>query len=192
VPSGWKQTASTTVASVLVRWRTNGEIMAYFPCDIPRNVSLNYSPAPGKPGLYCITIEQDDGMPLIYIGESEYLPKRLGEYTRRLHEKKPEGTSARLASATRVAACGERRATVDVATTGKIILQSEDAGLRMLAEAAAVLDEERKHDPRAYVLNKALDDGHRWIGPAHPLDDPVARRPGPGLPLARQAVDPAS
>lgn len=170
------------MVSVLVKWRANGEIRAYSPCDIPRNVLLNYSPTPGKPGLYRITIEQDDGIPLIYIGESEFLPKRLGEYTRLLHENNPEGTSARLAAEIRAAACAERLVTVDVATTGKMMLQGEEAGLRMtvkahriLAEAAAVLAEEWKHDTRAYILNKALDDGLRWIGPAHPLDEPVAR-----------------
>jgi hypothetical protein len=61
-------------------------------------------PSPGKPGLYRITIEQDDSIPLVYIGESEFLPKRLGEYARFLHEKKPEGTSARLAAGIRAAA----------------------------------------------------------------------------------------
>jgi hypothetical protein len=77
VTSRWKQIPSTTTVSVLVKWRTNGEIRAYFPCDIPRNVTLDYSPAPGKHGLYRITIEQDGRTPLIYIGESEFLPQRL-------------------------------------------------------------------------------------------------------------------
>ena len=75
--------------SVLVKWRTTGEIRTYFPCGIPRNVMLNYSPAPGKHGLYRIIIEQDDRTPLIYIGESEFLPQRLSGYIRFLHEKAP-------------------------------------------------------------------------------------------------------
>lgn len=56
---------------------------------------------------------------------------------------------------------------------------------RILAEAAAVLAEEWKHDASAYVLNKALDDGRRWIGPAHPLGEPAARQAGPRSPLTR-------
>jgi hypothetical protein len=185
VTPGWKQTASATIVSVLVKWRTNGKIMAYFPCDIPRNVRLNYFLAPRKPGLYRITIEQDDGVPLIYIGESAFLPQRLREYTVLLHEKEPESTKARLAAEIRAAACAERRITVHVATTGKMVLQGEETDLRMaikahriLAEAAAVLDEQWKHDTSAYLLNKALDDGFRWIGPAHPLNEPVPRQNG--------------
>jgi hypothetical protein len=181
----WKQTPSRTIVSVLVKWRTNGEIRAYFPCDIPRNARLRYSLAPQKPGLYRITIEQDDDIPLIYIGESEYLPGRLHQYTGLLHEKRPQSTSARLAAEIRAAACAERRITIDVATTGRIALQGEEADLmmtikahRILAEAAAVLDEDWKHGTGAYLLNKALDDGFRWIGPAHLLDEPVVRRNG--------------
>jgi hypothetical protein len=42
--------------------------------------------------------------------------------------------------------------------------------------------EQRKHDTRACVLNKALDDGRRWIGPAHPLDEQAHRHAGPKSP----------
>ncbi len=182
---GWKQTPKKTIVSVLVKWRSQLEIKAYFPCDIPRNVKLNYSPAPGKPGLYRITIEQDDERPLIYIGESNFLPGRLKEYTNLLHEKKPDDTSAHLAAEIRAAACAERRITVDFATTGEIELRGEKTELKMaieahrlLAEAAAVVDEDWKHGSDAYLLNKALDDGYRWIAPAPPLDEPVPRRRG--------------
>ncbi|TDD32020.1 hypothetical protein E1287_24470 [Actinomadura sp. KC06] len=184
---GWKQTPSRTIVSVLVNWRSNGEIKAYFPCDIPRNAQLNHTVAPPRrPGLYRITIEQDDEGPLIYVGEAELLPSRLWAYTHLLHEDKPESTSARLAAEIRTAACAERRTTVDIATTGKMALRGEEIDLRMaikahrlLAEAAAVLDEEWKHGTDAYVLNKALDDGLRWIAPPPPLDEPVLRRRGP-------------
>jgi hypothetical protein len=50
---------------------------------------------------------------------------------------------------------------------------------RILAEAAAVLDEQPKHDTRAWVLDKALADGRSWIGPACPLDVSVAMRKSP-------------
>jgi hypothetical protein len=63
-----------------------------------------------------------------------------------------------------------------------MMLRGEETDLRMavkaqriLAEAAAVLDEQWKHDTRAWVLDKALADGRRWIGPACPLDEPVPR-----------------
>jgi hypothetical protein len=180
------------------QWRTNGDIRAYSRATFPAT-SQNYSPAPGKPGLYRITIEQDDGIPLIYIGESEFLPQRLSGYIRFLHEKNPEGTSARLAAEIRAAACAERQVSADVATTGKMMLRGEETDLRMavkaqriLAEAAAVLDEQWKHDTRAYVLDKALDDGRRWIGPAHPLDEPVPRPADRNPPLAWRAKSRAS
>jgi len=73
------------------------------------------------------------------------------------------------------------------------MLRGEETDLRMaakahriLAEAAAVLDEQRKDDTRACVLSKALDDGRRWIGPARPPDEPVPRQARP-----KSAADPA-
>jgi hypothetical protein len=56
-----------------------------------------------------------------------------------------------------------------------MMLRGEETDLRMavkaqriLAEAAAVLDEQPKHDTRAWVLDKALADGSQTDRPGLP------------------------
>ena len=103
---------------------------------------------------------------LIYIGESVRLARRLGDYTR-LYRSRPDSTPSRLTFLIRKALMRGHRVYLDTASTGKIIIGGSERRLemsqkaqRLLAEAAAVLQEEdlAGEDGNIWVLNKHLDD----------------------------------
>lgn len=105
----------------------------------------------------------------IYIGESDFIARRLGKY-QHLHTSKPKSTSSRLTVLMRTALMNREPVYLDTATVGKITVGGDVTKLamgqkthRIIAEAAAVLQEELLAAENTWVMNKQLDDGDRYI-----------------------------
>jgi hypothetical protein len=152
--------------SVSLNWQRRGEAVAYFPASWDQ-ISFYWPTnfASTRPGLYRITVMDADSR-LIYIGESDRVARRLGNYTR-LYRSKPDSTPSRLTFLIRRALVHGHSVYLDTASTGKIIMRGSECRLnmsqkiqRLLAEAAAVLQEEdlAGEDDNTWVLNKHLDD----------------------------------
>lgn len=119
-------------------------------------------------GLYRITV-RDGGHRWIYIGEADFIARRLGDY-QHLHTSMPKSTSSRLTVLIRTALLNDEPVYLDTATVGKIAIGGLERRLamkqkahRIIAEAAAVLQEESLADENTWVMNKQLDDGHRYM-----------------------------
>ena len=152
--------------SVSLNWQRRGEAVAYFPAnweEVPFFWPSNFVST--RPGLYRITVMDADFRP-IYIGESDRLSRRLGDYTR-IYRLKPDSTPSRLTFLIRKALVRGHPVYLDTASTGKITIEGSERRLemsekaqRLLAEAAAVLQEEdlAGDDDNAWILNKHLDD----------------------------------
>lgn len=152
--------------SVSLNWQRRGNAVSYFPASWDQ-VSF-YWPTnffSTRPGLYRITVVDTD-FRLIYIGESDRITRRLGDYTR-LYRSKPDSTPSRLSFLIRRALVSGHPVYLDTASTGKMVIGGSERRLemsqkaqRLLAEAAAVLQEEdlAGDDDSVWVLNKHLDD----------------------------------
>jgi hypothetical protein len=156
----------TVSVSVSLNWQRRGEAKAYFPANWDQ-VQFFWPPnfADTRPGLYRITV-MDADFRLIYIGESDRICRRLGDYTR-VYRSKPDSTPSRLTFLIRKALVNVHPVYLDTASTGKLVVADRERRLnmrqkaqRLLAEAAAVLQEEDEAvgDDRTWVLNKHLDD----------------------------------
>jgi hypothetical protein len=153
--------------SVFLNWQRRGEAKAYFGVtweQVQFFWPTNF--ADTRPGLYRITV-MDTDFRQIYIGESDRICRRLGDYTRVYRSKPRSTTPFQLTFLIRKALVNGHPVYLDTASTGKLVIGGSERRLnmqqksqRLLAEAAAVLQEEDANinDNTTWILNKHLDD----------------------------------
>jgi len=162
-------------AAIRFNWQRRGRVVPHFvqagtaQGSDWHSISLSW---PGdfhaRAGLYRITV-CDGNHRWIYIGEADFIARRLSDY-QHLHTSESDGVPSRLTVLIRTALLNGEPVYLDTATVGKITIGGLEQRLamrqkahRIIAEAAAVLQEESLADENTWVMNKQLDDTGRYM-----------------------------